>query len=74
MKGSREVLEMEENGYIQWNPKTGEYEQYDEEGLYMYTIDRHDSDAEDFKREPKETLFEALSDAAMSMKEFISVD
>ena len=42
----------------------------------MQTLpDRHDSDAEDLEREAAEDEpFDAMSDAGMSLRDFISVD
>ena len=34
--------------------------------------DRHDSDAEEFRNESKREEFDAMSDAGMSMRDFIS--
>ena len=34
--------------------------------------DRHDSDAEEFRSESQEKEFDAMSDAGMSMRDFIS--
>jgi len=72
----KDALALEEDGYIEFNEKRGVYEEIDEEGIFMQTLptddDRHDSDAEDLKRETSEDEpFDAMADAGMSMRDFI---
>ena len=77
MRGSQ-VQAMEEDGYIEFNEERGVYEEIDEEGIFMQTLptddDRHDSDAEEFRNESKRQDFDAMADAGMSLRDFISVD
>ena len=74
----KDALALEEDGYIEFNEERGVYEEIDEEGIFMQTLptddDRHDSDAEEFKREARERPHDAMADAGMSMGDFISVD
>ena len=72
----KDALALEEDGYIEFNEERGVYEEIDEEGIFMQTLpDRHDSDAEDLEREAAEDEpFDAMSDAGMSLRDFISVD
>ena len=69
------IIEAEDEGYIEFNEERGVYEEIDEEGIFMQTLptddDRHDSDAEDFKREARERPVNAMADAGMSMGDFI---
>jgi len=72
----KDALALEEDGYIEFNEKRGVYEEIDEEGIFMQTLptddDRHDSDAEDLKRETAEDEpFDAMADAGMSMRDFV---
>ncbi len=72
----KDALALEEDGYIEFNEKRGVYEEIDEEGIFMQTLptddDRHDSDAEDLKREAaEEKPVDAMSDAGMSMSDFL---
>jgi len=72
----KDALALEEDGYIEFNEKRGVYEEIDEEGIFMQTLptddDRHNSDAEDLKREAAEDEpFNAMSDAGMSMSDFV---
>ena len=72
----KDALALEEDGYIEFNEKRGVYEEIDEEGIFMQTLptddDRHDSDAEDLKREAAEDEpFNAMADAGMSMSDFV---
>jgi hypothetical protein len=70
MKGSQ-VQAMEEDGIIEYDEARGEWVEVDEDGIFMYTIDRHDSDAEDLKREAAEDKpFDAMADAGMSLSDF----
>ena len=47
----KDALALEEDGIIKYDEARGEWVEVDEDGIFMYTIDRHDSDAEDLKRE-----------------------
>ena len=69
------IIEAEDEGYIEFNEERGVYEEIDEEGIFMQTLpDRHDSDAEEFRNESKRQDFDAMADAGMSLRDFISVD
>ena len=71
----KDALALEEDGYIEFNEQRGVYEEIDEEGIFMQTLpDRHDSDAEEFRNESKRQDFDAMADAGMSLRDFISVD
>ena len=71
----KDALAFEEDGYIEFNEERGVYEEIDEEGIFMQTLpDRHDSDAEEFRNESKRQDFDAMADAGMSLRDFISVD
>jgi hypothetical protein len=71
----KDALALEEDGYIEFNEERGVYEEIDEEGIFMQTLpDRHDSDAEEFRNESKRQDFDAMADAGMSLRDFISVD
>ena len=74
----KDALALEEDGYIEFNEERGVYVEVDEEGIFMQTLptddDRHDSDAEEFRNESKRQDFDAMADAGMSIRDFISVD
>ena len=61
MRGSH-VQAMEEDGILE----------YDEARNEWVEVDRHDSDAEDYKREAADDEpFDAMADAGMSLRDFI---
>lgn len=70
----KDALALEEDGYIEFNEQRGVYEEIDEEGIFMQTLpnddDRHDSDAEDFKREAKEKPIDKYAEVGMSRGDF----
>ncbi len=72
MRGSQ-VQAMEEDGILEYDKQRGEWVEVDEDGIFMQTLpDRHDSDAEDLKREAaEEEPFDAMADAGMSMRDFL---
>ena len=61
-------IKQEEEGYVEWNPERGVYEQFDEEGLFMYTV----GFAEGLLSEDQEEYdqFAEMHDAGMSMSDF----
>ena len=68
----KDALALEEDGIIKYDEARGEWAEVDEDGIFMYTIDRHNSDAEDLKREAAEDEpFDAMADAGMSMRDFL---
>ena len=71
----KDALALEEDGYIEFNEERGVYEEIDEEGIFMQTLpdddDRHDSDAEEFKRDSLRKDFDAMADAGMSLRDFV---
>ena len=68
----KDALALEEDCIIKYDEARGEWVEVDEDGIFMYTIDRHNSDAEDLKREAAEDEpFDAMADAGMSMRDFL---
>ena len=71
----KDALALEEDSYIEFDEERKVYVEVDEEGIFMQTLptddDRHDSDAEEFKREARERPHDAMADAGMSMGDFI---
>ena len=61
---------MEEDGIVKYDEHRREFVEVDEDGIFMYTIDRHDSDAEDFKREAKEKPIDKYAEVGMSRGDF----
>jgi hypothetical protein len=61
---------MEEDGIVKYDEQRDEWVEVDEDGIFMYTIDRHDSDAEEFKREAKEKPVDKYAEVAMSRGDF----
>jgi len=61
-------IKQEEEGYVEWNPERGVYEQFDEEGLFMYTV----GFAEGLLSEDQEEYdqFAEMHDAGMSLSDF----
>jgi len=71
MRGSQ-VQAMEEDGILEYDEARGEWVEVDEDGIFMHTIDRHNSDVEDHKREAADDEpFDAMADAGMSLRDFI---
>ena len=70
MRGSQ-VQAMEEDGILEYDEARNEWVEKDEDGIFMHTIDRHDSDAEDHQREAADDEpFDAMRDAGMSYRDF----
>jgi len=67
-----QLIETEDLGFVAFNKYRGVYEEFDEEGIFMQTLDNYDSDAEGFKREAaEEKPFDHMSDVGMSFRDFI---
>jgi len=71
----KDALALEEDGYIEFDEERRVYVEVDEEGIFMQTLptddDRHDSDAEEFKREARERPIDKYAEVEMSRGDFI---
>jgi hypothetical protein len=63
---------MEEDGIVKYDEQRDEWVEVDEDGIFMYTIERYDSDAEDLIKEDESyDQFAEMHDAGMSLSDFI---
>lgn len=56
----------QEEGYIEWNSERGVYEQFDDDGVFMYTV----SSADIIEEDEGYDQFAEMHDAGMSLRDF----